>query len=179
MYYVPPFSMDDARAENDNETIGLTDRGQVPWVGGEVPSGDGPWDLYVTGNNTLTLNGGTYYFDSVLVDGSASVIVAGPTTMYIAGDAIFTGDGLVNVSMDPHDLIIYCTGATMTLTGTSGVAAGIVAPNTDLILPGTGDFLGAIVARTIDMDGTTNIHVDETLAQSLFDSDPLVPALVQ
>ena len=74
---VPPFEADFAAAavDNDNATIGTTTRGRDPFAGS-------PWDLYITGNDSLTLAGGTYYFTSVLIDGQGVVNVTGPTTIF-------------------------------------------------------------------------------------------------
>jgi hypothetical protein len=99
--------------------------------------------------------------------------------MFIEGNATFTGGGLVNVSQDPHDLIIYSIGTTLTLTGTAGFAGAIIAPYADIILPGDGEYFGVILGRTIDIDGSTVIHVEESLVESLFGLDPVAPVLVQ
>jgi hypothetical protein len=169
---VPPFDMADAAIHNDNLTIGLTDRGHDPF-------GGSPWDLVVTGNDNLTLMGGKYYFTSAVIDGRATLTIAGPTTIYLSGPSEFTGNGVTNLSQDPADLIIYSTGATMALSGTAGFYGAVIAPATDIELVGTGDYYGTILGRTLDMDGTAVIHVDESLVSQLFGLEAVSPVLVE
>ncbi|MFQ5805135.1 MAG: pilus assembly protein TadG-related protein [Phycisphaerae bacterium] len=170
--FVPSFDMETASRENDNVTIGLTDRGHDPFRGS-------PWDLVLNGNDNLTLAGGTYYFTSVSMAGQATLTIAGPTTIYISGPAEFSGGGLTNVSQNPADLLIYSTGATMILSGSAGFYGAVIAPSTDIALVGTGDYYGTILGRTLDMDGTANLHVDESLVEALFGLDSVAPVLVQ
>ena len=168
----PDFDIGAAEASNDNASIGLTNKGRDPFDGS-------PWDLVVTGNDGLTLPAGTFYFTSALIDGQATVNITGPTTIFISGPATLTGGGLVNVTQDPKDLIIYSTGTTMTVDGNAGFYGGIVAPYAEVTLTGTSEYFGTIIARVLNMFGTTNIHVDEELAFSLTGVDPRVPLLVQ
>lgn len=169
----PPV-VDYAKAEsnNDNDTIGLTDRGRDPF-------GGDPWNLVVTGNDNLTLAGGTYYFTSALVDGRATLTVTGPTTIFLTGPAEFTGNGLVNLSQNPNDLVIYSNGSTMALRGTAGFYGVVVAPETDVSLVGTGDYYGMIVGKTLDMDGTANVHVDEAAVFEILGQQSVATVLVK
>jgi hypothetical protein len=170
----PPFDADFAAvaADNDNATIGLT-------INGRDPFGGSPWDLYVTGNDGLVLNGGTYYFTSVLIDGQAVVTVNDPTKIYITGPAVFTGGGICNVGQHPPDLLVYSSGPTLYLKGTSGFYGAVIAPNTDVSIVGTGDLYGTILARTLDFDGDAVVHVDETLVYDLFGIKSVAPVLVK
>lgn len=168
----PTFDINEIIANNDNSTIGLTDRNRDPFAGS-------PWDLVVTGRDNLTLAGGTYYFTSVLIDGRSTLTIAGPTKIYLSGPGAFTGNGVTNLSQVPGNLVIYSVGPTLTLDGTAGFYGAVVAPDTDIILAGTGEYFGSIMGRTVDADGTTNVHVDESLLADLFDIDSVVPILVQ
>jgi len=166
------FDIEEVETENDNKDIGLTDHGRNPFP-------RGPWDLRVNGNDNLTLEPGTYYLTAASVMGHSTITVIGPTEIYVAGDATFAGDGFENVTGNPHNLIIYSVGSTLTVTGTNGFVGAIVAPETDIILPGTGEFWGVILGRTIDIAGTADIHVDESLIEELFDLNPEAPVLVR
>lgn len=169
---VPAFDINEIIANNDNASIGLTDRNHDPFAGS-------PWDLVVTGNDNLTLAGGTYYFTSVLVDGRSTLTITGPTSIYVTGVGQFTGNGLVNLTQDPRNLVIYSTGPTLNLTGTAGFYGGVVAPDSVIILEGTGEYFGSILGRMVDVYGTATVHVDESLLADLFDIDSVVPILVQ
>lgn len=169
---LPTYNIPDHTSMNNNAQIGLTDRGHDPFGGSH-------WDFVVTGNDNLTINGGDYYFTSASVDGRATVTITGPTTFYIDGPAVFTGDGLVNTSQDPADLVIYSVGSTLTLTGTGGFYGAVIAPSADIILEGTGEYFGTILGRTLDADGTADIHVEESLVFSLFGIRSVAPILVE
>ena len=169
---VPSFDIADAAVNNDNGTIGLTDRNRDPFGGSQ-------WDFVVTGNDNLTLAGGTYYFTSALVDGQATLTITGPTVIFISGPAEFTGGGITNVSQVPGDLVIYATGSPLVLSGTSGFFGAVIAPTSDIQLVGTSDFYGILLGNTLDMDGTTNIHVEESLVFDLFGIQTVAPILVQ
>jgi hypothetical protein len=171
---VPPFVADFAAASatNDNADIGLTDRGRDPFNGS-------PWDLYVTGTDSLTLNGGTYYFNSVLIDGQATLSIAGPTIMFVDGPADFTGGGIFNISEHPPDLVIYAAGPNVNLKGGSAFYGAVIAPNADITMEGTSDVYGTLVGRTLDFNGDTVIHVDEALVFGLFGIDASAQVIVK
>ena len=168
----PTFDIDEIMANNDNDSIGLTDRNRDPFEGN-------PWNLVVTGNDSLTLAPGTYYFNSVLIDGRAILTTTGLTKIYITGIAAFTGNGIANLTQVPANLQIFSMGPTLSLDGTAGFYGAVVAPKTDIILAGTGEYYGTILGRTIDSDGTATVHVDESLIADLFDINSATPIIVQ
>ncbi len=171
---MPSFEADfeGAALNNDNDTIGLTHRGRDPFGGSQ-------WDLYVSGNDHLTLAGGTYYFTSVMLDGQGYVEILGPTTIYVTGPASFTGGGVINRTDDASNLIVYANGDTVNLSGNATFYGGVVAPNSTVTLEGTGDYFGTILSRVLDIDGDATIHVDEALVFELFGIEAVAPVLVQ
>jgi len=169
---IPDIDMVAAAASNDNLTIGLTDKGNDPFGGTE-------WDFVVTGNDSLTIAGGTYYMTSALVDGQAKVIVTGPTTLYISGTAEFTGGGIINATQDPKNLVIYSTGPTVTIKGGAAFYGAIVAPQAVVTFVGGSDIFGTIMGRFVDLQGDTQIHVDSGVVRDLFAIGPEAPVLVE
>lgn len=146
----PVVDASEAQYTNDNDSAGtnmdrLTDRGYY--------QPDNNDKLTLTSTDNLTLWGGTYYFTSVKMAAQATLTVAGPTVIYIDGNAMFSAGGLVNVAEDPKDLIIYCTGKSIMMNGGAAVYATLVAPNTNVTLVGTAEIYGTIIARTIDVRG--------------------------
>jgi Flp pilus assembly protein TadG len=170
--FVPDFDMDEAAVYNDNDTIGLTDRGRDPFRGS-------PWDLNLTSTDNLTLAGGTYYFTSAKMSGQATLTIGGPSELFVVGSGVFTGGGVTNPGQNPADLTIYSTGAELSLRGNAGFYGAVMAPATDVELTGTDDFYGTIVGRTVSMTGTADIHVDESLVEALFGLDPVAPILAE
>lgn len=171
---VPSFTADfeGAAVNNDNATIGLTARGRDPFNGS-------PWDLYVTGNDSLTLTGGTYYFTSVTIDGQAPLYVTGPSIIYVTGPAYFTGGGVVNASQNPSDLLIYSSDPILNMSGNAAFYGAIIAPQSDVVFVGTSDAFGTILAKTLDFDGDANVHVDQQLVFELFGLETVAPILVK
>jgi hypothetical protein len=138
-----------------------------------------PYNLYVTGNDHLTLPPGTYYFDSVMIDGQGYIEVTGPTTMYINGNAILTGGGLVNTTEVAGNLVIYAQGPLVDLSGNAVFYGAVIAPEATVTARGTFNAFGVVLAQALDFDGDTNFHVDEQLAIDLFGGDVVSPVLVE
>lgn len=171
---VPTIDMITAAALNDNATIPQTD------LHNRDPFGGTTWDLAnVTGQDTLTLNGGTYYLTSALLAGQAQIIVTGPTTFYIDGPAEFSGGGLINATQDPGNLTIYSTGLTLTISGNAAFYGAVIAPNATVTFTGTSEIYGTVMAGFLDLQGDTEIHVDSNVVNDIFGVGPEAPVLVQ
>jgi hypothetical protein len=168
----PFIDMAAAAAVNDNSLMPLTARGRSPFMG------SGP-NLYVTGNDSLTLPGGRFYFTSVLLDGQASVTVTAHTEIYLNGSGLFTGGGIINATGDPKNLVIYSTGNFLQLTGGSAFYGGVVAPRADIMMQGTSTVYGTLLGRTLDFDGNAVIHIDESLVRDIYGIGPIAPILVE
>jgi hypothetical protein len=164
---------DHAMFNHDNETIGLSAKGRDPF-----PTSDS-WDLRLTSDDSVTLTGGTYFFGSLRLTGQARIYVTGPSVIYVTGNSTFTGGGIVNVTGDPANLLIYSSARMLELKGGAGFYGAVYAPWTDVVLKGTPDYYGTIVGRTVTILGDTRIHVDEKILQDLFGINPTAPVLVK
>jgi hypothetical protein len=163
-----------AAANNDNATVPLTDlKGKDPFAGTT-------WDLIdVTGQDTLTLNGGTYYLTSGLLEGGAQIIVTAQTTIYVDGPADFSGGGIINATKNPRNLVIYSTGPTLNINGGAGFYGAIIAPNTTVTFSGTSDIYGTVLAGFLQLEGDTQIHVDTDTVSDILGVGPEAPVLVE
>jgi hypothetical protein len=170
----PAVDYDAPQATNDNATIGLTSEGTSPWRGNP-----NEFNLAITGLETLTLQPGTYYFDSVRITGQAAIEIIGPTEIYIAGEATLTGGGLVNTTQIASNLKVFIEGPDATLTGDSIFYGSIVAPSCDLKTTGSFTGYGVILAKELTIGGDMIFHVDEQLAIDLFGGDVVRPVLVE
>ena len=163
----PPVDLEDAKYNNDNGTIGLTDDGNSPFSSG--------MNLRIGSHDNLTLAHGTYFFESMTFRAAASLTVTGPTTIYLTGDMDITGEGTINTPKNPADLTIISTGSTVVMTGSVEFYGSILAPFADVRLGGTSDYYGAIVGGTVTMFGDFQFHVDESLPLTkLFDPPPVM-----
>ncbi len=167
---VPPIDISEFEFDNDNATIGLTEKGNDPFVSG--------LNMRVGANDNLTLAAGTYYFESLTFVSGAELTLTGPTTIYLTGDMDITGAGTLHTSRDPSELTIISTGQNVKITGNVEFYGSILAPYAEVELKGTSNYYGAIVGRTVKLSGNFSFHVDTSL--SLVDMfDPPPPALVK
>lgn len=152
-----PVELGDVVYSNDNDLIGLTDDGRSPWK-------KAGWNLDIQGTDNLTLDPGTYYFDSMTIGGGSSLTVVGPTTIYVSGAVKASGGTIVNETQDPANLTILSTGSELKLGGGTAFYGTIVAPYADVVLSGSSSsFYGALVGKTVDFNGGFEIHIDESL----------------
>ncbi|MCO4772539.1 MAG: Tad domain-containing protein [Deltaproteobacteria bacterium] len=168
-FEVPELDPSAAQAENDNGTIGLTSNGRDPWHTGGIR---------LSSDETLTLSGGVYYFESLRITGSASLIVDGPTDIWVDGDVNVGGTGIVNSSANPHDLTLYVTGDDVSMHGTSDFYGSLIAPEADVDLNGTNDFYGIVIGGTVDLSGDLRLHADVSLMEGFVLIEPWI-ALVE
>jgi Flp pilus assembly protein TadG len=139
------------------------DDGVIP-VGGNCGILNG--SLNLSGNNSLTLPGGNYYFNNYTTSGNSTVTFTGPATLYIYGKLDISGC-TVTYSNQPTNLKIVMVPdssgnapGSVTISGSSAMYADIYAPQSPLTISGTGDLYGSIVGLSIDMSGTAKIHYD-------------------
>ena len=147
-----------AKLHNDNNLIRFADDGGHAVVGG---------NLHLVEDDNLTVPPGTYYLKSARVVGQATITITGPTVIYVDGDASFGGGGIINVTQDPKNLIIYCTGNNLHLNGGGGFFGALVAPNTDVTLGGNSSYYGTVIGKTITGHGDMLLHVDESVVADL------------
>jgi hypothetical protein len=167
----PEFDLTAECLANDNALIPPTDDGSSPW--------QGQGRMFLTDNDVLTLPPGKFCVDSIRIVSMARLEVTGPTQIYISGNADFGGQGIINTTADPRNLVIYGTGATMSYSGGSTFYGGIVAPETNIIFVGDSTNYGVMVGKTLDFRGSTIVHVEESLIKDLYGLEAIAPALVE
>lgn len=153
----PSVAPGDIAYTNDNAVIGLTDDGRSPWK----KSG---WHLDTAANDELVIPPGEYYLDSIRLTGGSTIVITGPTTIYVSGDIDAIGGAFVNTTMDPANLTIISLGSNVKISGGAGFYGAIVAPYAEVTLSGndTG-FYGAVIGQTVALKGDFAFHVDESL----------------
>lgn len=149
-----------AKTTNNNSNITLTHSGNTgPYTGG--------YALSVSGQDTLTLPGGTYYFTSMSLSGQAKINVTGQTTIYVdGGNVSISGQGIVNNGA-PSQLGIYSTGDNVSLSGQAAYSGTIYAPTAAVSLSGQQAVYGAIVAGSEIDSGQAAVHFDLALLNAL------------
>jgi Tfp pilus assembly protein PilX len=104
------------------------------------------------------------------------VVGKNPDGSTIATPIDFTGGSYTSVSgcasCSAYDAsmlqIVYGGTAEMKMTGNSGAAATIYAPNALFTLSGTADIYGSVLANRINNTGNANIHYDRRLSHDFY-----------
>ncbi len=138
-----------------------------------ISAGDYQFSSIQISGGTLTLNGTVriYLTDShsLTISGGGSLVVNGQLELYTAGDCNVGGNGIVNDSGLPSNLVIYSAHESsgesngFTLSGNSAFYGAVYAPNANLAVTGDGDIYGALVGKTVSVSGNGDIHYDEAL----------------
>lgn len=137
-------------------------------------------DISIASNCTLILNPGVYNINSITEAGQGQVQVAtdasgnvlGPVTLNITGanqttPVDLSGGGFINSSYIAADFTINYNGTgTIKLTGGSGAAGVVYAPNATVQLSGNADFYGSFIGATIQDNGNGTIHYDRSLQRN-------------
>lgn len=128
--------------------------------GDSVLTVTGPANIYLTGNLSLDLTGQSKI---VVTEGS------GPVKFYVDGNISINGQGIVNSTKLPLNLIIFGTGnsmQTISLGGSGSLYGAIYAPEAKITLKGVGTggmVFGSVVGKEVELSGSAAIHYDEAL----------------
>lgn len=141
--------------------------------------GTGPYDmntmsLNATGQTEVVLAGGTYFFTDITLSGGASLVIQGPTRIYVTGNVDLTGGSLVNQTGKPTDCLVFAHGyplpdgfqaktPAVKLNGGPQVALGLYAPYRDVTVGGDVDVFGSVIGGSVNVTGDASFHYDEAL----------------
>lgn len=119
--------------------------------------------LIVKGDVTLIVSG------DIDIKGELVVSAAASLTVYVGGDVDVGGNGAVNLTNVPANLVMFGTassGQTIKLHGSGALTAAVYAPFADVELKGggsSGAMYGSVVGNQITLTGNYNFHYDEAL----------------
>jgi len=153
---LPPVDASGAAVANNND--------QLP----PLPNGDPAIDklgrFNLNNGDVYDLPPGTYYMDSVRLNGGSTLNIHGPTTLYVTGDFTRAGGAFVNNNTQiAQNLQILSTGGTFDITSDNNFYGVIYAPQSRVTLNGDADLFGAIVGLTLKCNGSGMAHYDEDL----------------
>lgn len=132
---------------------------------------------YTVSSNT-TLAGGTYYFTSLTINDSKRLSFSGTATIYVNGNVSMDDDAaLTAYNSIPGNLKIYQIGNRT--FGSSGaknleITADIEAPSSDFRADKNLEFMGRLIAKTIDVDKDADFYYDEALGTTVGGSSGVV-----
>jgi hypothetical protein len=151
--------------------------GQTTWTpqfGAPVSMGN----VTLSGNSTVYLTAGTYYMNSLTIQGNNRIAVdpasGGEVKIILVGEGDvtkvldITGNGLSNTTWDPQMLQFQYAGEKIIeMDGNGDTAALIYAPNAQGRFWGNADFYGSVIMRTMEFGGDAGIHYDNNLQRSV------------
>ena len=121
--------------------------------------------LRINAHDVVTLPPGTYWFTEIIMRSGGTLIVQPRVTIYCTGDIDLEG-GTVTNSGTPGDFDLIKVGpGTVDLGGGGTLKAHVYAPEADVRMHGTNGFgfWGWVIGKTLDINGNTQLHYDETL----------------
>ncbi len=133
--------------------------------------------LRLNGNQTLTIQGEvvlvlTDILACLSITGNACVVIpeGSSLTLYLAGDVLVAGRGIVNLNAAPAALQLWSTadGARTTrfiVAGGGGLSGLVYAPEAEFSVFGNAEFFGSIIAREITFGGNASCHQDLALGR--------------
>ncbi len=129
----------------------------------------GKSSLAITGDTRIVVTG------DMSMSGKASVEISSGATVqiYVNGDADLSGNGILNHSQKPEQLLIFGTnttagGQTIKISGNGYLAAAVYAPNATVELKGggsSGRVYGAVAGYDAKLTGNSHFSYDEALAE--------------
>lgn len=131
-------------------------------------------DFNIGTGGVLKLNPGVYYVDTISEAATGRLEVTGDTTIFIKSGLDLDGQGVVNPMGNPTQLTLYYDGTSeATFVGGSSAYMEVYAPNAPVKLAGNADFFGSFIGKTLQMDGTPQVHfslgcLDDNLLQRPF-----------
>ena len=126
----------------------------------------GQGKILVRGNARLVVGG------DVSMSGQSKLMLAtdGKLDMYVGGPSCsISGGGVFNPTGYAQNFMLWCADSvtSLALSGNGQFTGCVIAPNADVKLNGGGsgpeDFIGAIIASTVRMNGHYKFHYDEAL----------------
>jgi hypothetical protein len=167
---MPPVDDSEIAHENDNGSLPGIRKGNSMIA---VPDANG--DFILDGGRTYSMPAGRYYFRNMLLSGQSTLVITGPTIIYLSGSLDTSGGYMVNNTQVPNNLKIFMTGGYAEVTAAVDFFGTVYAPNTEITLSGNAQFYGAFVGKTLYITGTGDIHYDEDLD---FTGELIIPARI-
>jgi hypothetical protein len=130
--------------------------------------------LSISGNRTVTLAEGTYWFSSLSISGNGKLVTSGKVKIYVTGSIDIGGNGYAAANNKPPNLLIYgtvdpansankCT--SVSIHGNGEFYGAIYAPAADIRVVGNGQVFGALTGKTVLYNGNGWLHYDDALGQ--------------
>jgi len=129
-------------------------------------------DVWLEADQQLVLNEGTYYMTDLDMFGNSSIVCNGKVVIYMdestdqsTPDIRIGGNGFVNTSKIPSNLVLYCKDdvVSIAISGNAQFYGAIYAPQAEINL-NSGVVFGSLVGKSVKLNGANSaVHYDEAL----------------
>jgi len=133
-------------------------------------------DVWLDNTQQLVLNEGAYHMTDLDLFGSAKVVCNGKVVIFLdqstdgaTPDVRIGGNGIVNSSQIPTNLVLYCSNdvVSIEISGNGAFYGGIYAPNANIVL-NAGDVFGSLIGLTVTLNGVNSaVHYDTALRDNI------------
>jgi len=121
--------------------------------------------LHIT-NETVTLDGGIYWYSSLKITGQGRLELSADTTIYLSGGLEIAGNGIATSGDIPSNLtFMVASSETVKFSGQADFYGAVYAPESRIMVPGSGRMFGSIIGSTVDITGGGGVHYDEKLGR--------------
>lgn len=141
-----------------------------------IPAGvSNQGSLSISGNRTVTLNEGTYWYSSLSITGNGQLRTNGAVKIYVTGNIDIGGNGVATAANKPPNLLIYgtvdpnnaanqCT--SVSIHGNGDFYGAVYAPAASIQVSGNGSVYGSLTGNTVQINGSSGatFHYDEALS---------------
>ncbi len=138
-----------------------------------IPSGvTNQGALDVSGNRTVVLGEGTYWFSSISVTGNGRLKTTGAVKIYVTGDVNIGGNGVATAGNLPPNFLLYGTVDpsnaankcnSVLIHGNGSFYGAVYAPDAGVQVAGNAANFGALTGKTVTINGNGGFHYDEQL----------------
>ena len=140
-------------------------------------------DFLIEPPKSAVIHSGNYYFKDFTVKGNLTIISpaviriademktegdVGQITLngsagiefYVEGTTYLAAQSIVNTSKDPHNLVLYSTGPTITWRGAADYYGYFYSLTALVLIDGQADYYGGAVGRVMNLSGEAGIHTE-------------------
>ena len=133
--------------------------GNVVVLTNPTPGTDAYINIYVTGNNGITVSGSSFIQQQPGVH----------ATIYAAGKMTFSGGGVLNQNNVASYLQVFgitpVSGTqTLTVSGSAAFVGVLNAPAYAMTISGSAAFIGAAIGNSVNISGSGGFHYDQALS---------------
>jgi hypothetical protein len=124
--------------------------------------------LSMSGDSQAVLTSGQYFFaQGISLSGSSRLVIQNPSgpVLILADNGLSqSGSSQINPGGNPSNLQVIVLGGSLSLSTDAGLRAGVYAPDSNASTSGDSRIIGALVARSVTMSGSSSILFDHSLA---------------